>query len=239
MDPAAAVAFLRNGDVICQDAPARFGRGGVDGGKPADAAAAGGDIDDVIPAEELRARLCAAFYMLLGQGKGTRPQARRAASVKSVSYEYVYPSGPLPPRQSSPAKIRAALCRPRAAGNRRTGRADRHGYGVRRAGAAVGCACHFRQVMTSGNKKKTANEQPAEAPARSRHLPNCPRRCLPGRPGLRRKMTELVAALTAAVAAAIASDEELSSRFASGFRVVSFKKSRALTAGHRICLFLC
>lgn len=43
---------------------------------------------------------------------------------------------------------------------------------------------------------------------------------------------ELIAVITAAVAAAIESDEELSSRFASGFRVVSFKKSARSARGH-------
>lgn len=43
---------------------------------------------------------------------------------------------------------------------------------------------------------------------------------------------ELIAVITAAVAAAIESDEELSSHFASGFRVVSFKKSARSARGH-------
>lgn len=43
---------------------------------------------------------------------------------------------------------------------------------------------------------------------------------------------ELIAVITAAVAAAIESDEELSSRFASGFRVVSFKKSARSARGN-------
>ena len=76
----------------------------------------------------------------------------------------------------------------------------------------------FGKVMTSGNKKKTANEQPAEAPA--------PVAAPAGETGTAAEDDEeLVAALTAAVAAAIASDEELSSRFASGFRVFYFKKA--------------
>lgn len=43
---------------------------------------------------------------------------------------------------------------------------------------------------------------------------------------------ELIAVITAAVAAAIQSDEALSSRFASGFRVVSFKKSARSARGN-------
>lgn len=43
---------------------------------------------------------------------------------------------------------------------------------------------------------------------------------------------ELIAVITAAVAAAIESDEVLSSRFASGFRVVSFKKSARSARGN-------
>lgn len=43
---------------------------------------------------------------------------------------------------------------------------------------------------------------------------------------------ELIAVITAAVTAAIESDEELSSRFASGFRVVSFKKSARSARSH-------
>lgn len=45
---------------------------------------------------------------------------------------------------------------------------------------------------------------------------------------------ELIAVITAAVAAAIESDEVLSSHFESGFRVVSFKKSTRSTRGNRI-----
>ena len=78
----------------------------------------------------------------------------------------------------------------------------------------------FGKVITSGNKKKTANEQPAAAPA------ELPEEMPAGETGTAAEDDEeLVAALTAAVAAAIASDEELSSRFASEFRVVSFKKA--------------
>lgn len=43
---------------------------------------------------------------------------------------------------------------------------------------------------------------------------------------------ELIAVITAAVAATIQSDEVLSSRFASGFRVVSFKKSARSARGN-------
>ena len=84
----------------------------------------------------------------------------------------------------------------------------------------------FGKVMTSGNKKKTADEQPAEAPAPVAAPAELPEEMPAGETGTAAEDDEeLVAALTAAVAAAIASDEELSSRFASGFRVVSFKKA--------------
>ena len=84
----------------------------------------------------------------------------------------------------------------------------------------------FGKVMTSGNKKKTANEQPAEAPAPVAAPAELPEEMPAGETGTAAEDDEeLVAALTAAVAAAIASDEELSSRVASGFRVVSFKKA--------------
>lgn len=43
----------------------------------------------------------------------------------------------------------------------------------------------------------------------------------------------VVAAITAAIAAAIASDEALSAQFASGFRVVSFKKKNTGSAWNR------
>ena len=70
MDPAAAVAFLRNGDVTAKT-PRTSVEAAWTAENLADAAAAGGDIDDVIPAEELRARLCAAFYMLSDKASGT------------------------------------------------------------------------------------------------------------------------------------------------------------------------
>ena len=70
MDPAAAVAFLRNGDVTSKT-PRASVEAAWTAENLADAAAAGGDIDDVIPAEELRARLCAAFYMLSDKASGT------------------------------------------------------------------------------------------------------------------------------------------------------------------------
>lgn len=70
MDPAAAVAFLRNDEVTAETTRASVEEKWSEENL-ADAAAASGDIDDVVPAEELRARLCAALYMLAGKACGT------------------------------------------------------------------------------------------------------------------------------------------------------------------------
>ncbi len=77
MSPASAVAFMYN-DRITQDKS----RAEVEAEykatmASATAAAEKGDIDDIIPAEELRARICAALYMLGSKAEGT-PSRRHA-----------------------------------------------------------------------------------------------------------------------------------------------------------------
>lgn len=89
----------------------------------------------------------------------------------------------------------------------------------------------FGKVMTrqkkQANEPAPAPEAPAEeiAPALSEPEPAAASAEDDG---------ELIAVITAAVAAAIESDEVLSSRFESGFRVVSFKKSTRSARGNRI-----
>lgn len=87
----------------------------------------------------------------------------------------------------------------------------------------------FGKVMTRQKKQadEPAPEAPAEeiAPAVSEPEPAAASVEDDG---------ELIAVITAAVAAAIESDEVLSSRFESGFRVVSFKKSTRSARGNRI-----
>lgn len=70
LDPTAAVAFLRNDAVTAGKSRASL-ENDWKAENVAATAAASGDIDDVIPAEELRARLCAALYMLADKATGT------------------------------------------------------------------------------------------------------------------------------------------------------------------------
>lgn len=70
LDPVAAVAFLRNDAVSADNSRAAL-ESAWKAENVAATAAAGGDIDDVVPAEELRARLCAALYMLADKSGGT------------------------------------------------------------------------------------------------------------------------------------------------------------------------
>lgn len=70
LDPATAVAFLRNDAVTAETSRATL-EAQWKAENVAATAAASGDIDDVIPAEELRARLCAALYMLADKASGT------------------------------------------------------------------------------------------------------------------------------------------------------------------------
>lgn len=70
MNPSAAVAFLRN-EAVTAENPRASVEAAWTAENLAEVAAAGGDIDDVIPTEELRARLCAALYMLSDKANGT------------------------------------------------------------------------------------------------------------------------------------------------------------------------
>jgi propionyl-CoA carboxylase beta chain len=79
MDPAAAVAFLYN-DEITQDKSRAEVEAAYKATKAsAQAAAEKGDIDDIVPAEELRARICAALYMLGSKADGAL--SRRHANL--------------------------------------------------------------------------------------------------------------------------------------------------------------
>ena len=71
MDPAAAVAFLCNDQITADKSRADVEAEWKAGNASAKAAAEAGAVDDVIPGEELRARLCAALYMLSGKADGT------------------------------------------------------------------------------------------------------------------------------------------------------------------------
>ena len=70
MDPAAAVAFLYNDQITQEKSRAEVEAEYKAIEASAQAAAEKGDIDDIIPAEELRARICAALYMLQGKADG-------------------------------------------------------------------------------------------------------------------------------------------------------------------------
>ena len=82
----------------------------------------------------------------------------------------------------------------------------------------------FGRVMSSGKAKKEETSEPAAESAVTPAPAEVSEEVSATKPEGEND-EELVAALTAAVAAAIASDEKLSSHFASGFRVVSFKKT--------------
>ena len=71
MDPAAAVAFLYNDQITQEKSRAEVEAEYKAIEASAQAAAEKGDIDDIIPTEELRARICAALYMLQGKADGT------------------------------------------------------------------------------------------------------------------------------------------------------------------------
>ncbi len=70
MDPTAAVAFLYNDEITANRSRAEVEAEYKATKASAQAAAEKGDIDDIIPAEELRARICAALYMLEGKAEG-------------------------------------------------------------------------------------------------------------------------------------------------------------------------
>lgn len=70
MAPAAAVAFLYNDEITADKPRAEVEAEYAATKASALSAAEKGDIDDIIPAEELRARLCAALYMLGAKAEG-------------------------------------------------------------------------------------------------------------------------------------------------------------------------
>ena len=70
MDPAAAVAFLYNDQITADKSRAEVEEEYKATKASAQAAAEKGDIDDIVPAEELRARICAALYMLGSKAEG-------------------------------------------------------------------------------------------------------------------------------------------------------------------------
>lgn len=78
MSPESAVAFLYN-DQITANKPRAALEAEWRMQASATAAAEKGDIDDVVPVEELRARICAALYMLGSKAEGT--PARRHANL--------------------------------------------------------------------------------------------------------------------------------------------------------------
>ena len=81
---------------------------------------------------------------------------------------------------------------------------------------------------TPKDKKQPKAEKPAPAPAaKPEAAPAAPVAAAPANDDA------LVAAITAAVAAYIDSDPALSSQFAGGFRVVSFKKKNGKTSWNR------
>lgn len=70
LDPTTAVAFLRNDEVTAEKSRASL-EADWKAENVAATAAASGAIDDIVPAEELRARLCAALYMLADKATGS------------------------------------------------------------------------------------------------------------------------------------------------------------------------
>lgn len=70
LDPETAVAFVWNDKIAAGKSRADVEAEWTETYACARAAAESGDVDDVIPARELRARLCAALYMLAGKADG-------------------------------------------------------------------------------------------------------------------------------------------------------------------------
>ena len=77
MAPASAVAFLWNDRITAEKDRAAVEAEWLDEQATAMRAAASGDIDDIVPADELRARVCSALYMLSGK-TSTVPTRRHA-----------------------------------------------------------------------------------------------------------------------------------------------------------------
>ena len=80
MEPAAAVAFLYNDRITAEKSRAEVEAEYKATQASARAAAEKGDIDDIIPAEELRARICAALYMLNAKAQGAPCRKHSAMS---------------------------------------------------------------------------------------------------------------------------------------------------------------
>ena len=79
MTPAAAVAFLYNDEITADKSRARVEAEYAATKASALSAAEKGDIDDIVPVLELRARLCAALYMLDAKAEG--PLSRRHTTL--------------------------------------------------------------------------------------------------------------------------------------------------------------
>ncbi len=79
MDPTAAVAFLYNDEITADKSRAEVEAEYKAAKASAQAAAEKGDIDDIVPAKELRARICAALYMLSTKADGAL--SRRHANL--------------------------------------------------------------------------------------------------------------------------------------------------------------
>lgn len=79
MSPAAAVAFLCNDKVTADKSRAEVEAEWAEANAKAEIAAANGDVDDIVPAAELRQRLCAAVYMLMK--KADSAPARKHANL--------------------------------------------------------------------------------------------------------------------------------------------------------------
>lgn len=71
MSPESAVAFIMNGEITADKSRADVEAEWCEKHASAIAAAEKGDIDDVIPEAELRARICSALYMLAVKSDGT------------------------------------------------------------------------------------------------------------------------------------------------------------------------
>lgn len=78
MDPTAAVAFMYNDEITADKSRCEVEAEYKATKASAQAAAEKGDIDDIIPAEELRARICAALYMLNAKAQG-KPGRKHSA----------------------------------------------------------------------------------------------------------------------------------------------------------------
>jgi acetyl-CoA carboxylase carboxyltransferase component len=79
MTRASAVAFLWNDRITADKDRAAVEKEWIENQASAERAAAGGDLDDIVPTDELRARLCSALYML--SGKASAVPSRRHANL--------------------------------------------------------------------------------------------------------------------------------------------------------------